>query len=116
MKARGEEIPVEQRELYLHREFGGAADRYHLKSWSGHLVLFRAEDADPMFDSLSRTYGWELVATKGVQLRIVPGNHDTLVLGQSAVAMAAMLRREVAEWIRSLPAQPSAREMERTEK
>jgi thioesterase domain-containing protein/acyl carrier protein len=62
---------------------------YRPLAWTGRLTLFRARahtDGDP-------TLGWARLATEGVEVYEVPGNHYSLLRGEGVRVLADRLRR-----------------------
>jgi thioesterase domain-containing protein/acyl carrier protein len=89
---RGGVVPVELRDVWVQHSFVRAADKYVLRPWPGHVVLMRAEQAGFEAGGLGPAYGWDEVATGGVEVVEVPGDHDTLVLEPNATTLVQELR------------------------
>ena len=86
-------VPNSLRELHLSTTFGAAAQGYTLKAWSGRVMLVRSsERLHFAYRGLDETYGWVDVVSNGFQVVEVEGNHETLVLGSNASAIASALR------------------------
>lgn len=90
---RGEPVPSDLRDYHLTVNFENAASRYVPERWNGRATLFRAEELLPTFEDPPPCYGWSEVVQGGVDVIRVPGNHDTLLLGQNAEAMLGAFRR-----------------------
>jgi thioesterase domain-containing protein len=65
-----------------------ALHAYPARHYGGAVLLLRAAERDP---SATDTLGWERIAAGGVELRVVPGSHFTLVREPHAAALAAVL-------------------------
>ena len=90
-------VPNSLRELHLSTTFGAAAQGYTLKAWSGRVMLVRSsERLHFAYRGLDETYGWVDVVSNGFQVVEVEGNHETLVLGSNASAIASALRDVLA--------------------
>jgi thioesterase domain-containing protein len=111
--ARGEAIPVNLRELYMWRNFERAMAVYEITPWSGKATLFRAEVAPYFFSGGGNTYGWDKDVLGGVEVVVVPGHHETLLLGANAELLVRSLSASIARGSRrpaiSEPAHPVAR-------
>ncbi|HTQ36348.1 MAG TPA: beta-ketoacyl synthase N-terminal-like domain-containing protein [Steroidobacteraceae bacterium] len=82
--ARGEPIPSELRGRQLWRNFGRAQELYRIQPWHGKAVLFRARKLSSFMQYGDPTYGWSGDVLGGVELIMVPGDHDSLLLGTNA--------------------------------
>lgn len=92
--AADEPIPIEAREWHLTVNFWDALERYPVKQYDGPATLFCAEEVWPTLAHLGQDRGWqEVLPNLGVQS--IPGDHDTLVLGESAKILAAKLRAKL---------------------
>ncbi len=87
----GREIPLALREQQLFRSFAGAIERYEPRPWSGHATLFRVERTSYVFDGLGPLHGWERDVLGGVDVRMVPGDHYSLMQGRNAHAFTHVL-------------------------
>jgi thioesterase domain-containing protein len=69
------------------------AHEYHPQPYDGHLTLFRAEDRGDWLsaDFGDRMQGWGPLASGGVTVCPVPGNHGTIVSEPHAPFLAAAL-------------------------
>jgi aspartate racemase len=74
-----------------------AQKQYTPGVYRGKAVLFRAEQCSPLFTA-DPTLGWGGVITGGVDVRVVPGNHLTIGVGENAAALA----RELESALQSL--------------
>jgi amino acid adenylation domain-containing protein len=87
----GSEVPLTLRELQLVKSFAAATERYRPKPWSGRATLFRVEQVAYVFGGLGSMHGWEKDVLGGVDVQIVPGDHDSLVHGPNAEAFTRLL-------------------------
>jgi thioesterase domain-containing protein/acyl carrier protein len=69
----------------------GAAKAYIPQPYRGRATLFRASE-EAAADSQDLTLGWEELATEGVDLHWVPGNHQTMVAEPHVQVLAKQLR------------------------
>ena len=69
-----------------------ALHAYPARPYGGSVLLLRAAEHDPAGPD---TLGWERLAGGGVELRVVPGSHFTLVREPHAAALAAVLGRRL---------------------
>ncbi|MBY0561315.1 type I polyketide synthase [Hyphomicrobium sp.] len=86
-------VPLHLRNRHLTDNFGNAASKYHPEPWSGRAILFRAASASYVFRSEELSYGWDKVITGGVETVVIPGNHDTLMLGANSQVLMGHLNR-----------------------
>jgi thioesterase domain-containing protein/acyl carrier protein len=68
-----------------------AAKAYIPQPYRGRATLFRASE-ETAADSQDLTLGWEKLATEGVDLHWVPGNHHTMVVEPHVQVLAKQLR------------------------
>jgi thioesterase domain-containing protein/aryl carrier-like protein len=89
--AKGRPVPHALRDRHLTESFGEAAKRYRPQPWQGKALLFRAENVPFVFSGGGPYYGWDSVVLGGVQTVMIPGNHDTLLLGANAKVLMGPL-------------------------
>jgi len=94
--ANDEPVPFDLRDFHLTRNFERAAARYRPLPWAGHATLFRATQVDPLYAVGGPSYGWDRQVLGGVEIVLVPGNHDTLLLGANAEPLVSRLREVLA--------------------
>ncbi|HEU0077205.1 MAG TPA: alpha/beta fold hydrolase, partial [Longimicrobiaceae bacterium] len=70
-----------------------ALHAYPARPYGGRVLLLRAAEHDP---ADTDTVGWERVAGGGVELRVVPGSHFTLLREPHAAALAGVLEGSTA--------------------
>jgi amino acid adenylation domain-containing protein len=68
-----------------------ASDNYRPRSYPGRLVLFRT-NIHPVFCSFDPTYGWGEFARAGVTVKIVPGDHESILAEPHVRKVAAELK------------------------
>ena len=68
-----------------------AYSQYMFESYDGKLVFFQAtrEDASSLDDRRVQSFGWERYAQQGVDVHLLPGNHDDLVNTPTTLATIA---------------------------
>jgi acyl transferase domain-containing protein/thioesterase domain-containing protein/aryl carrier-like protein len=88
---RGRPVPHALRDRQLTESFGRAAALYRPQPWQGKAVLFRAESVPFVFSGGGPDYGWDSVVLGGVKTVMIPGNHDTLLLGANAKVLMGPL-------------------------
>ena len=73
-----------------------AQDQYHAPPYPGRLTLFRSP-LHILYCSYDRAYGWQEVAQGGVDVRIIPGAHETIMEEPGVQALAAEFRAALNE-------------------
>lgn len=84
-------VPHALRDRHLTESFGRASRRYRPQPWQGKAILFRAETVPFVFGGGGPYYGWDSVVLGGVKTVMIPGNHDTLLLGANAKVLMGPL-------------------------
>jgi acyl transferase domain-containing protein/thioesterase domain-containing protein/aryl carrier-like protein len=84
-------VPHALRDRQLTDNFGQAAARYRPQPWQGKAILFRAESVPYIYGGGGPYYGWDNVIMGGVNTVMIPGNHDTLLLGPNAKVLMGPL-------------------------
>jgi acyl transferase domain-containing protein/thioesterase domain-containing protein/aryl carrier-like protein len=87
----GRTVPHALRDRHLTDSFSLAASRYRPRPWQGKAILFRAESVPFVFSGGGPYYGWDSVVLGGVKTVMIPGNHDTLLLGANAKVLMGPL-------------------------
>jgi hypothetical protein len=87
----GRPVPHALRDRQLTESFGRAAAHYRPQPWQGKAILFRAETVPFVFSGGGPYYGWDSVVQGGVKTVMIPGNHDTLLLGANAKVLMGPL-------------------------
>lgn len=87
----GKTVPHALRDRHLAENFSMAGSRYQPKPWHGKAILFRAESVPFVFSGGGPHYGWDNVVQGGVETVMIPGNHDTLLLGANAKVLMGPL-------------------------
>jgi thioesterase domain-containing protein/acyl carrier protein len=94
---RGGPVPPALRDRHLTENFGRAAARYQPQPWQGKAILFRAESVLFVFSGGGPCHGWDSVILGGIKTVMIPGNHDTLLLGSNAKALMGPLNAALEE-------------------
>ncbi|MCC6775207.1 MAG: non-ribosomal peptide synthetase [Hyphomicrobiales bacterium] len=84
-------VPIELRDRQLTEAFAQAAARYRPQTWQGRAILYRAERVHYVFSGGGPCYGWDKVVLGGVETSMIPGDHDTLLLGPNARELLSSL-------------------------
>jgi thioesterase domain-containing protein len=84
-------VPHGLRDRHLTDNFGRAAGRYQPQPWQGKAILFRAERVPFVYGGGGPYYGWDSVIMGGLKTVMIPGNHDTLLLGPNAKVLMGPL-------------------------
>ncbi|QDP24386.1 type I polyketide synthase [Bradyrhizobium cosmicum] len=84
-------VPHALRDRQLTDNFGHAAACYRPQPWHGKAILFRAENVPYIYGGGGPYYGWDSVITGGLKTVMIPGNHDTLLLGANAKVLMGPL-------------------------
>jgi amino acid adenylation domain-containing protein len=77
----------ERRTLALHYQ---ALKDYKLKKYPGRITLFRAR-TQPLLGSHQPALGWNRVAASGVDVHVVPGDHNSFVMEPHVRVLSARL-------------------------
>nr|WP_245328931.1 condensation domain-containing protein [Bradyrhizobium centrolobii] len=72
--------------------FKAIARSYEAMPLPARIILFRVEERDPEY-SLNKSLGWELVASKGVDVHYVPGDHLSFMREPHVSRVAEQLRK-----------------------
>jgi non-ribosomal peptide synthase protein (TIGR01720 family) len=72
-------LPAPLREHMVRAGVAQAANTYIPQRYQGRITLFRAEDAVGPADKDSVAWGWNQVATDGVDVHLVPGRHGSMM-------------------------------------
>jgi amino acid adenylation domain-containing protein len=91
-RMRGGPIPSALRDFWLTEAFFRAAGDYRPLPYDGKLTVLRAVDVDPGVAHPSRELGWAEFATGGIDLREIPGDHDSMSQEPNVVHLGAALR------------------------
>ena len=87
----GRPVPHALRDRHLTESFGRASRRYRPQPWQGKAILFRAESVPFVFSGGGPYYGWDSFVLGGLKTVMIPGNHDTLLLGANAKVLMGPL-------------------------
>jgi thioesterase domain-containing protein len=92
----GVPVPAALREAHLVACFEKAAARYRARPWAGHAILLRAEKIEYVLADVDPGYGWEHIISD-LEISIVPGTHDDLLLVPHPAALVKALGRAIEE-------------------
>jgi amino acid adenylation domain-containing protein len=70
-----------------------AFNRYVPRVYPGRVTLFRSRARGLLASSVERDYGWSKIAMGGVDVKIIPGNHHTMLVEPSVRIVAHELCR-----------------------
>ena len=77
--------------------FFEAQERYQLAPLDVHVLLFRAADhSEVAISYLPPDYGWGKYVLGGLDVRVVPGKHTTLLLDENLRDLSAQLKQAIA--------------------
>lgn len=83
----------------LHRKVDAALYEawvnYEPRAYPGRLMLFRTQ-AQPLFSGFGKDKGWNRLTAEGVEIKIVPGNHNSMYEEPNALPLA----REIKTYLR----------------
>ncbi|HEY0734503.1 MAG TPA: thioesterase domain-containing protein, partial [Herpetosiphonaceae bacterium] len=72
-----------------------AMQDYQPRPYAGRVTLFRAGDRP--LDEADETLGWNALVAAGVSVRVIPGDHYTIVRQPHVATLAEQLRLSLAE-------------------
>ena len=98
---RGRAIPHELREFALYDAFLAAHESYRPTPYPGRISLWRAQEEDPGLAWVSADLGWQPFAAGGLDITVIPGNHQSLVLEPNIDQLVAGLRAALDEAMNS---------------
>ncbi|WFU79162.1 SDR family NAD(P)-dependent oxidoreductase [Bradyrhizobium sp. CIAT3101] len=90
-------VPHALRDRQLTDNFGQAAACYRPQPWQGKAILFRAKTVPYIYGGGGPCYGWDSVIMDGLKTIMIPGNHDTLLLGANAKVLMGPLNAALDE-------------------
>jgi thioesterase domain-containing protein/acyl carrier protein len=99
-------VPHALRDRQLTDNFGQAAACYRPQPWQGKAILFRAESVPYIYGGGGPYYGWDSVIMGGLNTVMIPGNHDTLLLGPNAKVLMGPLNAALDKVDSRKPYQP----------
>jgi amino acid adenylation domain-containing protein len=70
---------------------------YKARPYPGPVTLLRARARDLLASSVERDYGWGKIAAGGADVRVIPGNHHTILQEPNVRVLARELRRALAK-------------------
>ncbi len=69
--------------------------------YPGRLMLFRTQ-AQPLFSGFGKDKGWNRLAAEGVEVKIVPGNHNSMYEEPNALTLAREIKAHLEQRVGSL--------------
>ncbi len=103
---RDETVPFDLRDRQLTDNFVRAASSYRPQPWSGKAMLFRAATANYIFSGGGPSYGWDKVVMGGIETVVIPGDHDTLLLGPNSLELMGHLNKALEKAVAPYRDQP----------
>lgn len=103
----GKTVPHALRDRHLAENFSVAGSRYRPQPWHGKAILFRAESVPFVFSGGGPHYGWDSVVLGGLETVMIPGNHDTLLLGANAKVLMGPLNTALDQANLTMPDRPA---------
>ncbi|MBV7333000.1 hypothetical protein KFU94_33180 [Chloroflexi bacterium TSY] len=91
--SRGQEIPKQLDELFVKAKIAQESNNYIPDHYHGKIILYRAEADAPAGDDPNFAGGWNKIATEGVDVHLVPGNHDTIMSEPHVSVLAQEFQR-----------------------
>ncbi|MDJ0897295.1 MAG: condensation domain-containing protein [Xenococcus sp. MO_188.B8] len=67
--------------LQMEKNYAMAHEKYEIKPYSGHIILFRASESPPGY-LLDPQLGWSTIAKQGVTVYEIPGHHTSIMQSQ----------------------------------
>ena len=99
----GLKLPIELREIILVEAYHRAQDKYELKPYSGAATLFTASVRGHAFSHVDDDLGWASVDGLELEIVLIPGDHDTLVLEPNVNVLATQLQKRLTAVRQQLP-------------
>jgi len=90
-------VPFELRGHWLAQNFQRLSGAYTPQPYRGRVVLFRAEEIDKPYAYVGGNLGWEKFLTRELELVVVPGDHESLILEPNVFPLARELNRILDE-------------------
>jgi thioesterase domain-containing protein len=87
----GNTVPHELRDFWLTTAFLRTVERYQLKPYRGKLTVLRARETNPKFTEAHPDLGWTNLASGGLELYEVPGDHRSLTREPHVRVLAGQL-------------------------
>jgi thioesterase domain-containing protein len=89
---RGATIPHDLREFALYEAFTAAHEHYRPTAYSGRVTLWSAREQNARLTWIARDLGWGPYVDGGVDVQIMPGNHQSLILEPNVQLLVTGLR------------------------
>jgi thioesterase domain-containing protein len=83
-----------------------AARMYTPEVYPGRITFFRAEESlrtlqEHAYSDDPAAGGWQNLATGGIEMHLIVGNHEDIVTGQNVTTLASKLRKCIGESLSS---------------
>lgn len=82
---------VPQHELRLWQAHLDALEKHVSQPYSGRVTLFRTR-GQPLFCSLENDFGWGKLVSGGVEIKLIPGSHESIFMEPDVRSLAAQLK------------------------
>lgn len=92
----GRKLPIEMREIILVEAYHRAQDKYKLGPYEGNVTLFTAAVRGHAFSHVNDDLGWADVDGVELDIVMIPGDHDTLVLEPNVNVLADELQKRLS--------------------
>jgi amino acid adenylation domain-containing protein len=73
---------------------------YEPRAYPGRLMLFRTQ-AQPIFSGFGKDKGWNRLTAEGVEVKIVPGNHNSMYEEPNALPLAREIKAHLQQRVGS---------------
>jgi aspartate racemase len=80
-----------EHELKLWQTHLNALDRHASRPYAGKVILFRTR-GQPLFCSLENDFGWGKLVKGGVEIKLVPGSHESIFMEPDVRFLAEQLK------------------------
>jgi len=94
-ESQGVPLPLELRDHVITKQFYEAAERYRPEPYDGEVTLYRAREIADVFAHVGPKLAWDDVLPK-MEIKEIPGDHDSLVLEPNVQMLVADLRDTLA--------------------
>ncbi len=75
--------------------------KYEPRAYPGRLMLFRTQ-AQPLFSGFGKDKGWNRLTAEGVEVKIVPGNHNSMYEEPNALPLAREIKAYLEQRVGSV--------------
>ncbi len=92
-----------RRFLEVFRKNMNAMIHYQPKSYVNHMLFYRAKERRGKYDPMHPERGWIDYAEGGISIKIVPGNHITMMDAPNNVVLANEISKEISQILSTYP-------------